>query len=110
MTDLATLTPAHFEGLTGQTVTTDTADGPVSLLLDNVKQLGRQTLRDNHIEIEGRVLPPRQAFVIVLEGPREPVLEQRIREIEFPELGRLSLFMVPFRQDHDCTLYEIGFS
>lgn len=78
--------------------------------LDNVKLLSEATRRDNHLEIDGRVLPPRQAFALTLEGPREPLLYQGVYEIAFPDLGTHLLFVSPFRQDHDCTLYEIAFS
>ncbi|WP_136442428.1 DUF6916 family protein [Pacificoceanicola onchidii] len=110
MIDLATLAPGHFEPLTGKSITVTAGGESVSMTLDNVKSLGAKTKRDSHLEIDGKVIPPREAFVIVIEGPREPVVDQGVYAIDFPELGTLELFMVPFRQDHSCMLYEIGFS
>ncbi|WP_425102041.1 DUF6916 family protein [Tropicibacter sp. S64] len=110
MTDLAILKIDHFAPLAGQTVRVAAEGQSLDLTLDNVKALGAHTSRDTHLEVGGRVIPPREAFVLVLEGPREPVLPQQTYPLTFPELGTLDLFMVPFRQDHACTLYEIGFS
>lgn len=108
MTDLALLKPTDFEPLCGCAVAVEGV--PVTLTLDNVKEHGPHTRRDGHIEIGGRVLPPRQAFALVLEGPREPLLGQGTYGLDFPGLGTLGLFMVPFRQDATCTLYEITFN
>lgn len=110
MMDLATLAPSHFEPLAGKEITVHAQGTTLTMTLDNVKALGAQTKRDNTLEIDGVVIPAREAFCIVIEGPREPVLEQGVVAIDFPDLGTLDVFMVPFRQDQSCTLYEIGFS
>lgn len=109
MTDIAALLPEDFEPLVGKPLTLSVDGGDFTLMLDNIKRMSAGTKRDNHIEIDGKVLPPRQAFALTLEGPREPVLSPQAYEFDLPGLGKAALFMSPFRQDHDCTLYEVLF-
>lgn len=108
--DIAGMTHETFAPLVGQTLVLRADEVTLELLLDNVKLLSEATRRDNHLEIDGQVLPPRRAFALTLEGPREPLLHQGVYEIGFPGLGTHLLFVSPFRQDHDCALYEIAFS
>jgi len=110
MTDISQLTPQDFEPLIGQAFFVSSDFGQVALTLDNIKHGSEATLRDSPVEIEGRVLPPRRAFSLTLEGPREPLLEAQIYRMQMPGIGGVELFVSPFRQDADCTLYEIGFS
>ncbi|MFZ7089903.1 DUF6916 family protein [Primorskyibacter sp. 2E233] len=110
MIDTADLSPQDFQSLVGKTFLVSVPAGQVALKLDNVKTLSEATKRDTHVEIDGRVLPPRRAFALVLEGPFEPLLPQKIYQVEVPELGQAELFIVPFRQEQGLTLYEIGFS
>lgn len=110
MTDIADLTHDSFSGLVGTTVTVLTRLGPVALTLDNIKLFSQTTLRDNHLEIDGKVLPPRRAFALTLEGPLEPELPPDTYEIEIGDLGKMVLFLSAFRRDQTCMLYEIAFS
>ena len=109
MIDIADMTHETFAPLVGQMLVVAGPSGPVEMRLDNVKLLSEATRRDNRVEIDGRVLPPRRAFALTLEGPREPVLGQATYGVDFPGLGQYALFVSPFRQDHDCALYEIPF-
>ena len=52
----------------------------------------------------------REPFSIVLRGPAEPLLPQRIYRLEHDELGPLELFLVPIGQDADGTRYEAVFA
>ncbi|WGW02977.1 DUF6916 family protein [Tropicibacter oceani] len=110
MIDLAALTPQDFEPLVGKGFVVRGDEGALVLTLDNIKLLSEATIRDSHIEIDGKVLPPRRAFSLVLEGPREPLLDGCMHEVEIPGLGQAALFVSPFRQDQTCALYEINFS
>ena len=64
-------------------------------------------LRD---EIDGKVIPPRSAFALTFEGPRAPILKQAMYQMSHAELGDISLFLSPFRQDASCALYESVFN
>jgi hypothetical protein len=108
--DLVTATADTFRPHVGAQFTVATEVGPVMLRLDNVKLFEGSTVRDNRVEVGGIVHPPRQAFALTFEGPREPVLAPRQVVLTNPILGDLSLFVSPFRQDHDCTLYESVFN
>lgn len=108
--DLVTATAETFRPHVGQTFTVDSVVGPVVMTLDNVKIFEGSTIRDNHLEIAGVVYPPRKAFALTLVGPREPVLRPAMMALAHPVIGPLTLFVSPFRQDHDCTLYESVFN
>lgn len=108
--DLVTATAEMFSARVGEQFSVDTGAGPVTLTLDNVKIFERSTIRDNRVEVEGVLHPPRQAFALTFEGPRDPVLAPRMIVLTHPDLGALTLFVSPFRQDHDCTLYESVFN
>lgn len=51
----------------------------------------------------------REQFSVVFRGPREPVLEQGIRELRHDDLGELALFLVPVAADEGGTSYEAAF-
>jgi hypothetical protein len=108
--DLVTATADTFRPHVGQSFTVATTAGPVTLVLDNVKVFEGSTIRDNRVEVGGLLHPPRKAFALTFEGPREPVLAPRQMDLTHPTLGHLPLFVSPFRQDHDCTLYEAVFN
>lgn len=108
--DLVTATDDTFRPYVGESFTVDSVAGLVVLVLDNVKIFAGSTIRDSHLEIGGVVYPPRKAFALTLVGPREPVLRPAMMVLAHPDLGPLTLFVSPFRQDHDCTLYESVFN
>jgi hypothetical protein len=108
--DLNTATHETFRPFVGSVFSVSAASGPVELTLDNVKLASEATIRDSHVEVDGVVLPPRRAFALTFEGPQTPVLHQGIYPLDHPEIGRLDLFLVPFRQDAVCSLYESVFS
>lgn len=108
--DLVTATPDSFRPLVGQAFVVDTPAGPVTLTLDNVKLFERSMTRDNRVEVGGVLHPPRQAFALTFEGPRTPVLASQQMTLTHPDTGPLELLVSPFRQDHDCTLYEAVFN
>lgn len=108
--DLITATHETFEPFVKQTFEVDTEQGPVTLVLDNIKAFKTSTPRDNHLEIDGVVYPPRQPFALTFEGPREPVLVSMLYTVSHPTTGRLDLFLSGFRQDRDGTFYESVFN
>jgi hypothetical protein len=108
--DLITATHDTFEPFVSQKFTVITPDGPLDLLLDNVKIFHGSTVRDNKLVIDGVLYPPRQAFALTWEGPREPIVSSGTYQFEHPQIGVLSMFLSAFRQDHDCMLYESVFN
>ncbi len=52
----------------------------------------------------------RRPFSVVLRGPQEPILEQRIYGLEHPEMGTLEVFLVPIGPDDTGQRYELVFS
>ncbi len=108
--DFVTATHETFKPFLKQTFEVETEAGPVSLVLDNIKIFESSTARDNHLEIDGIVYPPRKAFALTFEGPREPVLPALTYRVSHEEIGTLEMFLSGFRQDHDCMLYESTFN
>ena len=108
--DLTTVTHETFAPYVSTVFTVETEAGPVELTLDNIKLRSEATIRDNRVEIDGVVYPPRRAFALTFEGPREPVLSPQVYAFSHPLIGRLEMFLSGFRQDADCMLYESSFS
>ncbi len=108
--DLVTATHETFAPFVGQVFVVAGHDGAYEMTLDNVKLLSERTQRDDHLEIEGVVYPPRRAFALTFVGPREPVLPAKVYSISNPETGAMHLYLSGFRQDRDCMLYECAFS
>ncbi len=108
--DLITATHETFEPFVAQKFTVTTGDGDIELLLDNVKIFHGSMIRDNELVIDGVLYPPRKAFALTWEGPRDALLPSGMHCVAHPELGQLDLFIKPFRQDHDCILYETVFN
>lgn len=110
MTDIGTLTAADFKAHTGKTVTVLFDNGSVPLILESVKEMSDATVRDTVVEVDGKTIPPRRAFSLVLVGPTAPLLDEACYRLDFPEFGEVALSMGPFRQDAKETLYQIMFS
>ncbi len=108
--NLVTANHETFAPYVNTLFTIETSAGPVTLTLDNVKMFEKSDIRDNHLEIDGVVYPPRRPFALTFVAPREPLLESRIYRMIHAEIGEIELFISPFRQDHDCTLYETVFN
>ncbi|KIC47791.1 hypothetical protein [Tateyamaria sp. ANG-S1] len=108
--DLITATSESFAPYVGQIFTVDSETGPVPLTLDNIKIFKASTVRDNDLTIDGVHYPARQAFALTFEGPREPVLANDVMQLRHEGLGSFALLLSPFRQDHDCMLYEVVFN
>ena len=51
-----------------------------------------------------------ESFSLIFRGPREPILDQSIQQLHHPQLGDMSLFMVPLRQKDEGTFYEVVFN
>lgn len=53
----------------------------------------------------------RSPFSLLLRGPGEGYLPQRIYELEHPQMGKLTLFLVPLGPDREGKMgYEVVFS
>jgi hypothetical protein len=98
---LEDLTPSSFEKLVGD---------QFSLILDDQSRLDLELVSvtpgpSGGDETESR----RDPFSIILRGPLEPVLPQRIYPLENQELGTLELFIVPIGPDESGMQYEAVF-
>ena len=59
-----------------------------------------------HVDGPGR----REPFSLIFRGPMQPVLPQRIYQIEHAELGALEIFLVPIGPDQHSMLYQAVFN
>lgn len=59
---------------------------------------------------ELRSSPRQQIFTILLHGPYEPVLPQRIYHLEHDQLAEMDLFLVPIARQEDGVRYEAVFN
>jgi len=110
MIDLITASAADFEPFVGETFVIDYEGAQIPLTLDNVKINSNLVPRDNVLIIDDTEYPPRQPFALTFEGPREPVLQSKMYILSNDKIGTIELFVSGFRQDHNCMLYESGFS
>ncbi len=70
-----------------------------------------QTLAAELIEVVDRTRSPRQErFMVMLRGPREPILPQGIYRLEHAALGTHELFLVPEDVDEAGTYYVLTFN
>jgi len=77
-------------------------------------------IRGDGAEIQARIVEVRefnraagdrrQAFSVLLEGPSEPVFEQRTYDFAFDDGQAHRLFMVPIGPNNGAMRYEIVFS
>ena len=73
---------------------------PLPAVLVEARSLGGQSER-------------REPFSLLLRGPREPVLAQRIHRVEHERLGALDIFLVPVglaSEGEEGMLYEAVFN
>lgn len=71
------------------------------------------TIVDGDLRIDAELIeftPHGEGASIVMRGPLEPVLPQRIYDIEHPFLGDFELFIVPIGPDDSGMRYEAVFS
>lgn len=52
----------------------------------------------------------RQPFSLLFRGSMEPVLPQKIYQLENSKLGEISLFLVPIGPDEEGMLYDSNFN
>ena len=103
-------TSETFADYVGDSFSVQLPDEIINLRLDNIKLFDAKNIRDNHLEIEGVVYPPRPPFALTFEGPREPVLPSQMYKLFHKTIGEIELFISGFRQDHECMLYETCFN
>jgi hypothetical protein len=58
---------------------------------------------------EGAPQSDYERFSLFFKGPRSVLLPQRSYELEHPNLGTFTLFLVPIKQDENGTYYESVF-
>lgn len=100
------LTASSFENHIDETFTirVDLIDPdypPMEITLVGISLLGRPPAED-----EDR----RHAFALLFRGPGEPVLAQRMFQVDNDRLGSLDLFLVPVGPDKEGMQYEAVFT
>ena len=88
-----------FAGCLQQTFQLSNGDDSHPLLLISADRHAKQP--DNHH-------PP--GFSLLFQGPREPVLPQRMYRLNHDRLGEFDLFIVPIGADDEGVHYEAVFS
>lgn len=104
------LTAELFDPLIGETLLCATQIGDIALQLDAVKRQPERRHRDVDLVVDGKTLPPCEAFSLTLSGPVEPILGQGVYELSHDKLGKLTLFLSPFAQDAEGVVYSIDFN
>ena len=103
-TRLAALTHEDFARHLGE---------PFQLTRDGDEAAGALELRLLRVDaapVRDRLPRARTPFSMVLVGPGDPVLPQRIYRLENESLGRLDIFLVPIARDEGGVRYEAVFS
>lgn len=59
---------------------------------------------------EAREEAARPPFSVIFQGPRQPVLPQRIYRFQHPDMGAFDLFIVPVGADQRGIQYEAVFT
>ena len=101
MTDTGSLTHEDFAACLEQ---------DFEIILD-----GDTVLRSVLVDVQSRgnadpQAKQRQAYSVILRGPMEPVLDQRIYRLRNQTLGALDLFLVPVGPDETGMRYEAVFN
>lgn len=108
--DLTKITSKDFDPSVGDVFVCQTMDGDVHLTLDNIKMLSATGRPDAPVMVDGQEVQPRDPFALTFEGPSTPILQQGIYTLSSEKTGQLELFVVPFKQETNCTLYESIFN
>ena len=91
------LAPADFQPLVGQRFTVVQNEGDLALELATVTPLPPHARRA-------------EPFALLFHGPTHPALQQRIHTLAHPELGLLSMFLVPVQGPAGQRAYEAIFN
>jgi hypothetical protein len=99
MRDLAALTAADFEAVTGS-----------DFAVARPESAGAK-LRLAHVVLLSEPPPgQRQPFSLRFRGPAVPAPEQGIHRLTHADLGDLEIFLVPIAADCDSVTYEAVFA
>lgn len=104
--DMIHATAESFSDYVGDKFEVHSGDKVTTLTLDNIKLHDEKYMRDNHLEIQGVVYPPRRPFSLTFIGPLDPILAVSMHALKHATLGDLELFLSAFRQDNDNVFYE----
>ena len=96
---LESLTHDHFSGRVGEIFRIDSEPAALEFELISAEQKAVEPREGG-----------RQPFSLVFQGPREPILEQRIRALQHEAFGTLEIFLVPIGQNENGVQYEAIFN
>ncbi len=79
-------------------------------LTDGEKRVELQVVECKPLNAKGQPQSQREPFSLVLRGPKNPVLPQRMYPIDFGALGAFDIFIVPIGPDERGMRYEAIFN
>ena len=108
--DFVTVTHKAFEPLLGDDFSVETQTGDIILKLDKIKLNDHIRPRDNILEVEGKIYPPRTSFVLTFSGPAKPTLDSNSYYVSHKAIGKKILFLSAFTADEENMYYETIFN
>jgi hypothetical protein len=99
--DLSDLGIADFVDLRGDTFRLSTGETELPLVLDEVSSLVRDAGGDG---------PPPRPFTLIFRGPLEPLLPQRMYDLDHPDRSLAGIFLVPLGPDGEAQVYQAVFN
>ncbi len=104
-TMLEELELSRFESLVGERFELLMEDAEaVTLELTEANSVGELSAK------QAAELGKRQPFSLIFRGPAELVLAQATRTLRHPEIGDLTLFLVPIDRNEEGSLFEAVFT
>lgn len=98
--DLGDFTLAHFDSLCGRVFTVSDGDGVVELELIEVSALSRPP--------KGTEPPPRP-FALMFQGPAEPLVDQKVIDLDHDETPLRGVFLLPVGLKRGAMRYQAVF-
>ena len=96
LTDLSTLTADDFISRRGRPVRVIAGDEAMPLEIADINAMGQSER-------------PGGAFSVLFRGPKSPVIDQAMHQVEFDTEPPIGLFLVPVGEDDSGILYEAVF-
>lgn len=76
--------------------------GAIALRLEEITDQSRFAAADP----TGKPIGHPSPFSLVFTGPKDPLLQQSLYPLSHPEMGELTLFLIPFHETPETLYYE----